>query len=112
MESRPKELLEYITSDGKCPFEDWIKALKDVKARALIRVRLNRIILGNLGDCKSVGDGVSELRIDFGPGYRIYFGQDGHTLIILLCAGSKRNQKKDIDQAKRYWSDYLRRKNE
>jgi putative addiction module killer protein len=112
MESKSKELLEYITADGKCPFDEWLKSLKDIRARALIRVRLNRIILGNYGDCKSVGDGVSELRIDFGPGYRIYFGQDGAILIILLCAGSKKSQRKDINLAKRYWADYLWRKNE
>jgi len=112
MESKHKELLEYITEGGKCPFDDWIKTLKDIKARAVIRVRLNRIILGNLGDCKPVGEGVSELRVDFGPGYRIYFGQDGTTLIILLCAGSKKSQKKDIDLAKLFWADYCRRKNE
>lgn len=111
MESKLKELPEYITEDGKCPFDDWIKALKDLKARAVIRVRLNRIILGNLGDCKSVGEGVSELRVDFGPGYRIYFGQDGTTFIILLCAGSKKSQK-NINLAKLFWADYWRRKNE
>ena len=112
MKSKHKELLEYITEDGKCPFDDWIKSLKDIKARAVIRVRLNRIILGNLGDCKPVGEGVSELRVDFGPRYRIYFGQDGTTLIILLCAGSKKSQTKDIDLAKLFWADYCRRKNE
>jgi putative addiction module killer protein len=104
MESKSKELLEYVTADGKCPFDEWLKSLKDIKARALIRVRFNRIILGNFGDCKAVGEGVSELRI--------YFGQDGATLMILLCVGSKKSQRKDIDLATKFWSDYLRRKNE
>lgn len=86
--------------------------MKDIKVRAVIRVRLNRIILGNFGDCKAVGEGVYELVVDFGPGYRIYFGHDGNILIILLCSGSKKSQKKDIELAKNYWADYIRRKNE
>ena len=93
MKTKPIEIQEYLTQNGKCPFDEWLRSLKDVKARALIRVRINRLILGNFGDCKSVGDGVSELRINFGPGYRIYFGRDGLILIILLCAGSKSSQK-------------------
>lgn len=112
MKPKSIEVLEYITRDGKCPFAVWLKSLKDIKARAVIRVRLNRIILGNLGDCKSIGQGVSELRIDFGPGYRIYFGQEGDRLVILLCGGAKRSQKNDIKQAIDFWADYLRRKNE
>ncbi|MBD3376620.1 type II toxin-antitoxin system RelE/ParE family toxin [candidate division KSB1 bacterium] len=106
------ELQEYLSVDGKCPFEDWFGSLKDIKTRAVIRARLNRIILGNLGDCKSVGKGVFEFRINYGPGYRIYFGKDGLRLIILLCGGSKSSQNRDIRQAKSYWADYCRRKNE
>ena len=65
--------------------------------------------LGNLGDCHGVGDGVQELRIDYGPGYRVYFGQVGSTIVLLLCGGDKSTQAKDIEQAKRYWSEYRRR---
>ena len=84
--------------------------LKNLKARAKIRVRLDRLKLGNLGDCKSIGSGVQELRIDFGPGYRVYFGQDGDILILLLCGGTKKFQTKDTRQAKEYWRDYKERK--
>jgi putative addiction module killer protein len=70
-----RTILVYKTSDGKSPFLDWLNGLKDIKARAAIRARLDRVRLGNLGDSKSVGNGVYELRIAFGPGYRVYFGQ-------------------------------------
>ena len=76
-EARPKELREYLLPDGQSPFGNWLLSLKDGKTRARIRVRLDRLKAGNLGDSKSVDEGVQELRIDFGPGYRVYFGQDG-----------------------------------
>ncbi|MBI4229417.1 MAG: type II toxin-antitoxin system RelE/ParE family toxin, partial [Planctomycetes bacterium] len=72
MEPREQELLEYVRPDGKIPFREWLHSLKDVHARARIRVRLNRIRMGNFGDCKAVGLGVHELRLPFGPGYRVY----------------------------------------
>ncbi len=106
------ELREYLTRKGKSPFADWLISLRDVKARAIIRVRLDRLRLGNWGDCKSVGAGVQELRVDFGPGYRVYFGQDGDILVLLLCGGTKKSQPKDIQKAKEYWQDYQERKNE
>ena len=80
MNKNPIELLEYLTEDGRNPFREWLEGLKDRRARARIRVRLNRVRLGNLGDCKSVGGGVSELRIRYGPGYRVYLGRKGNTL--------------------------------
>ena len=86
--------------------------MKDVKARARIRVRINRIRLGNFGDCKPVGSGVSEFRIDYGPGYRVYFGRVGEKPVLLLCGGSKKNQENDIKLAKEYWYDYKRREDE
>ena len=112
MESQEWEIREYLKPDGGCPFRSWLKSLKDIKARAKIRVRINRIRLGNFGDCKSVGSGVSEFRIDYGPGYRVYFSRVGKKLVLLLCGGSKKNQEKDIKLAKEYWNDYKKRKNE
>ncbi len=110
MEAKPKEIREYLTREGISPFSDWIDSLKDKTARAKIRIRLDRLKLGNMGDCKSVGDGVSELRIDFGNGYRVYIGQDGDILLLLLCGGTKKTQPEDIRKAKAYWKDYKRRK--
>ena len=103
------EVLEYLTENKKNPFRNWLEGLRDRQARAKIRVRLNRIRLGNFGDSKSVGNGVSELRIRYGPGYRVYFGRKGNTVVILLIGGSKKTQSKDIALAKKYWNDYLRR---
>ncbi len=76
----------------------------------MIKARLDRIELGNSGDCRHVGDGVNELRIDFGPGYRVYFGQEGDMIVLLLCGGAKRTQRSDIARAKAYWKDYRSRK--
>ena len=110
MERTVIELLEYVTDEGANPFRKWLDDLMDNKARAVVRVRLNRVRLGNFGDAKSVGEGVSELRIDYGPGYRVYFGREGNTIVILLCGGQKRTQRRDIKTAHQYWSDYQRRK--
>jgi putative addiction module killer protein len=74
---------------------------------AIVRARLNRIRLGNFGDCKPVGGGVEELRIDFGPGYRVYFGREGSSVVILLCGGSKRAQAGDVGRARRYWKEFV-----
>ncbi len=81
-------------------FIDWLTALRDVEARARIAKRIDRIAAGNLGDAKSVGDGVSELRFTFGPGYRVYFTVRGAVVVILLCGGDKGSQRRDIERAK------------
>jgi putative addiction module killer protein len=109
MAATPKELRTYETADGKCPFDEWLDGLKDRTTRARIASRLNRVALGNLGDVKSVGDGVSELRLVFGSGYRIYFTQDGDKIILLLCGGDKGSQVGDIRTAKAYLEDYKSR---
>ena len=106
MEVSEKEVRTYLRPDGTCPFNDWLESLRDRQARARIRARINRVRLGNLGDCKSVGSGVSELRIDYGPGYRVYFGIAETKLVILLCGGDKSSQSGDIREAIEYWEDY------
>jgi putative addiction module killer protein len=106
MDVQPKQIQNYVTRDGKIPFEEWFLSLGVERLQNRIESRLLRVKNGNLGDYKSVGGGVCELRIDFGSGYRIYFGQDGKTIILLLCGGDKSTQAKDIAKAKVYWSDY------
>jgi putative addiction module killer protein len=110
MPAEPRALRIYVAPDGKQPFREWIDSLKDYEAQGRIQARLERVRLGLFGDYKSVGDGVLELRIDAGPGYRVYFGQDGRAIVILLCGGSKAAQRKDIANAKAYWKDYRSRK--
>lgn len=100
----------YQTRDGIRPFAEWFAGLRDNRAKAKIAVRIDRIRMGNLGDHKSVGKGVQELRIDYGPGYRIYFGQDGQKLVILLTGSRKKGQQRFIKQAMIYWADYQKRK--
>jgi len=102
------EIHEYVTSSGKSPFNEWLSKLKDIRARAKIRQRIDRVRLGNFGDCKAIGDGVHELRIDFCPGYRVYYGKKRAVLGILLCGGTKKSQDFDIQEAKRYFIDYKR----
>ena len=109
MEATPKELHIYVTAEGREPFTEWLNSLQDQRARAKIRVRLERVSLGNCGDCQGVGDGVQELRIDYGPGFRVYFGQEGTTVVLLLCGGDKSTQARDIQTAQRYWSEYRRK---
>jgi putative addiction module killer protein len=97
---------EYVTSDGASPFRKWLAGLA-LETRARVQARVFRFETGNLGDHKTVGDGVWEARLDFGPGYRVYFAKTGRTVILLLVGGDKRSQKKDINQAKRYWAQYV-----
>ena len=109
MDTTPKEAYLYQVESGRCPFEEWLDSLRDRKGRAKIRVKIARVRAGNLGNCRPVGQGVLELKIDFGPGYRIYLGQVGQTIIILLCGGDKATQAEDIKAAHDYWADYGRR---
>lgn len=99
----------YITETGKIPFRDWLESLKDIHARAKIRVALDRIRLGNFGHAKSVGEGVHEFKIDYGPGYRVYYAFSGAAIVLLLLGGDKASQSKDIVRAKEYWKVFKRR---
>jgi putative addiction module killer protein len=102
---------EYVDERGHSPFGRWFEDL-DARAAAKVTVALARIEMGNLGNVKAVGAGVLEYRIDWGPGYRVYFGRDGRTLVILLAAGTKRRQQRDIAAAQERWADYRRRRRE
>lgn len=112
VEVKPLRIRIYETDTGKRPFEEWVKNLRDKATTRRIQARLAGVSAGNLGDTRSVGEGVNELRLKFGAGYRIYFGFDGDELIILLCGGDKSTQDKDIKKAKEFWSDYKGRNNE
>ncbi len=96
----------YETSSGKCPFDDWFESLREIHTRAKILTRLDRLKLGNFGDCKALGDGIAELRIHYGPGIRIYYSKVGNTVILLLCGGDKGSQIKDINRSKGYLKEY------
>jgi putative addiction module killer protein len=103
------ELRYYLTAGGESPFESWFSDL-DAPAAAKVSVALVRLGQGSTSNAKSVGEGVLEYRIDWGPGYRVYFGRDGETLVILLTGGTKQRQQRDIERAKELWADYKRRR--
>lgn len=103
------ELRRYQRDDGSVPVRDWLENLRDIRARAQIEIRLRRLSVGNFGDCKPVGEGVLELRIDIGAGYRLYCARHGQQWVILLCGRDKRTQDADIQRAKTYWTDWRRR---
>lgn len=103
----PKRVIVYATRDGKEPFSEWLYSLRDVMGRKRILARVSRMQQGNYGDCKPIGEGVSELRLFFGSGYRVYFGERGNDIVVLLCGGDKSSQSEDIQQAKVYWKEYL-----
>jgi putative addiction module killer protein len=111
MQSSPRELRIYETEQGEVPFSSWLYSLRDREAKARIRKRLDRIELGNLGDYRSVGEGVFEFRIDYGSGYRVYFAQVDLLIILLLYGGDKSTQERDIIKAKQLWSDFKQREN-
>jgi len=103
------DVREFEDAEGNSPFADWFGGL-DAVAAAKVAVALARIGQGNLSNVKGVGEGVLEYRIDFGPGYRVYFGRDGDVLVILLAGGTKKRQQRDIETAWARWADYKRRK--
>jgi putative addiction module killer protein len=105
----PKTLREYEDEAGRSPFGSWFSGL-DPTAAARVAVALTRIERGALSNVEPVGEGVSEFKIDFGPGYRVYFGMDGRTLVILLAGGTKKGQARDIKAAKAMWAEYKARK--
>jgi putative addiction module killer protein len=104
------ELRHYCTSDGADLIGRWLNQLSDKQARARVAARLIRLHNGNFGDCRSVGAGVWELRIDWGPGYRIYYAIDGKHVVLLLEGGDKRTQSADIDRAIERWVDWQKRR--
>ena len=103
------EIRAYATEEGKSPYRKWFRGL-NAAAAIKVTTALERLDDGNFSNVKAVGSGVSEYKIDFGPGYRIYFAMDGQMLVILLCGGAKKRQKDDIEAAKAFWSDYKKRK--
>src|SRR3989338_6953244 len=106
---RALSLLEYLDRAGSSPFAAWFRSL-DAAAAAKVTTALRRLELGNFSNVKGVGAGVFEYRIDFGPGYRVYFGKDGETVVILLGGGTKKRQSAAIASAHKAWDDYKRRK--
>jgi len=103
------EVRYYVSPGDKSPFEDWFDGL-DAAAAAKVAVALARLEQGNLSNVKGVGEGVLECRINWGPGYRVYLGRDGETLVILLAGGTKQRQQRDIEAAKARWADYKQRR--
>lgn len=106
MTNSVKKLEVYVARNGKAPFEEWLESLRDKPTKARILSRLDRLRFGNFGDCKSVGAGVYELRMHFGPGYRVYFGLAGSELVLLLLGDHKGSQQRDIVKAQEFWRDY------
>jgi putative addiction module killer protein len=105
----PYSIDYYKKENGTAPFREWLESLRDVNGRARIRVRLDRARLGNLGDHKHLGNGIWELRLDCGPGYRVYFAKEENRIILLLVGGNKDTQSRDIAQADDYLQDHRRR---
>jgi putative addiction module killer protein len=103
------EVLRYVTTSGTDVVGEWLVQLRDQQARARIAARIARLAAGNFGDCKPLRHGVWELRIDWGPGYRVYYAMAGRTCVLLLCGGDKRKQASDIERAIGFWSDYKQR---
>jgi putative addiction module killer protein len=103
------EIVHYTTEDGADLYQEWVDGLRDNRAKVAILRRVDRAALGNFGDHKPCRDSISELRIDYGPGYRVYYFQHGQTLVVLLCGGDKRTQDADISRAVACKADFLHR---
>jgi putative addiction module killer protein len=109
VEARARKLLSYKSASRRFPYREWRNSLDDEDTEVAVDVRITRLSAGNFGDSRALGDGVFESRIDFGPGYRIYYGMDGDE-VILLCGGNKSTQNANIARAKEQWRDYKRRR--
>ncbi|MGB8701458.1 MAG: type II toxin-antitoxin system RelE/ParE family toxin [Thermosynechococcaceae cyanobacterium] len=105
----PKQIVFYADEDGNEPFQVWIDNLHDKQGRRRIINRLFRVQQGNYGDVEPIGEGLSELRLFFGPRYRVYFGEDTGDIVVILCGGDKSSQGRDIEDAKTYWKEYKNR---
>ena len=103
------EILHYLTESRRDLYQLWLNSLMDVRARVAVQRRVDRMAAGNYGDHKFCREGVWELRVDVGPGYRVYYAQAGRAIVLLLCGGDKRSQQADIARAVEYWNDYQRR---
>ena len=103
------EIKAYQDTAGVKPYADWLDSLTDNKTKARIVTRVNRIAAGNFGDCKPLREGVQELKIDFGPGYRVYLSKQGPVLVLLLCGGDKSDQSRDVERAIAYLKDWKQR---
>ena len=99
----------FLMDDGRCPYREWLEGLCDPVVRDRVDTRMNRAHQGNLGDVRSVGAGVWEFRLQFGAGYRVYFGRHGETIVVLLCGGDKSSQDADIALARQHWNRYRER---
>jgi putative addiction module killer protein len=103
------KIVEYVDDSGRVPFRDWLENLQDLQGRARIRSRLLRMAEGNLGECRMLRSGVMELKVDFGPGYRVYLSRQGSLMVILLCGSDKSDQDRAINQAIDYLNDWKQR---
>ena len=109
MQSDAYRISYYADEQGNKPFREWLSGLRDQLAVVRSRARLTRLRAGNFGDTRSVGTGVYELKIDHGPGYRVYYALDGATVVLLLCGGDKRSQQRDIETPRRFWKNQQER---
>jgi putative addiction module killer protein len=103
---RIHDLEPLVLESGKCPFQEWFDGMRDLGAKSMVRTRLVRVVTGNFGNCRDLKGGLWELKIDFGPGYRVYFGKVGPRVILLLNGGDKSSQERDIAKARRHWKDF------
>ena len=103
------EIREYTDEQGRNLFREWVTNLRDEQAARRIADRIERMKAGNFGDVRMLGQGLSEMRIHYGPGYRLYYGREGERIYLLLCGGDKSSQSRDIEKARAYWQDHKRR---